>query len=68
MILFDKANHSSYSDFFHRTCLFRDKDDEGLQSDFTKTHAHTHVIRPHLFATSYAVSLVYCMPFCEERD
>ena len=37
------------------------------QHTHTHTHTHTHVIRPHLFATSYAVSLVYCMPFCEER-
>jgi hypothetical protein len=61
VLLLDKANNSRYSDFLHATCLFRDNDNEVFNL------RHTHVIRPHLFATSYAVSLVYCMPFCEER-
>jgi hypothetical protein len=67
VLLLDKANDSRYSDFLHATCLFRDNDNEVFNLKHTHTHTHTHVIRPHLFATSYAVSLVYCMPFCEER-
>jgi hypothetical protein len=66
MVKLDKTNDSSYSDFLRATCLFRDNADE-LRNLTTKTHAHTYVIRPHLFVTNYAVSLVYCMPFCEEH-
>ena len=68
MILLDKENDSSYSDFLHATCLFRDNDNEVFNlTSPTHTHTHTHVIRPHLYPTSYAVSLVYSMPFCEEH-
>ena len=64
MVLLDKANDSRYSDFIHATCLFRDYDNQVFN---LTSPTHTHVIRPHLFETSYAVSLVYCMPFCEEH-
>jgi len=66
VVMLDKANDSSYWDFLRVTCLFRDNADELFNLTSPK-HTHTYVIRPHLFVTNYAVSLVYCMPFCEEQ-
>jgi hypothetical protein len=66
VVLLDKESDTSSSDFLLATYLFRDNDNEVFNLT-SPTHTNSHVIRPHLFATSYAVSLVYCMPFCEEH-
>ena len=58
MVWYDKTNNSSCSVLLHAMYLFRDTDDQPSirLHEYARTHTHTYVIGPHLFATSYALS------------